>query len=73
MKNIYTCEGKEVGAFDGKKFHITNGTDWIVNGENNVYEEGDDGGGSYKGRLDGDVIISITGEVQFTLDKQWTE
>lgn len=62
---------KEVGQFDGQKFEITDGPNWIVAPDGNVYEEG---GASLKGRLgDDNTIASTTGEIQYTIGQPLSE
>lgn len=72
MEKIYSICGKEIGTFDGKIFHITEGPNW-VNCKNNIYLEGDEGGESYIGTLRSKEVLSMMGETLYTIGEPYSE
>jgi len=69
---VFAPDGNEIGQFDGEKFIMSKGPNWVVS-DGNVYEEGDEGGVSFKGQVRGDIICSMTGEVVCTIGEPFKE
>ena len=55
------------------KHPMFQGPNWVVNAEGNVYEEGDEGGVSFKGHFGHNAIVSMDGKCLFTIGEPLAE